>query len=317
MNSTVLRLLAVILALGAIVTAAIGYRLSTKQAPAVVAPPPVTYPQVVAARDLPAGRLLTAEDVRLEPQVQRESQAYESTGKVIGKLTLNAVPAGTLLMPRHFPRLGVAAQGLQPGERGVAIKVSEVIGVGGFLGPGDHVDVLLFIPGTQETGNISSSQVVLRDVRVLAYGDQLSQADAEPTMVQKITPGSDANKNEAHKPPAEQERSSRSAILAVAEKDVARLMLADHSGQVRLALRGAEPPQAVASAQDSQYLRLAELASPTSAAAPLAKAQVAQPPAPPRKVAPRVAKTKKPAQANTTRVIVHRGEKQEVVTVKN
>ena len=64
MNSTLLRILAVCLALGAIITAAIGYRLSTKQATPVAPPPPTTYPQVVAARDIPAGVLLTAQDVR-------------------------------------------------------------------------------------------------------------------------------------------------------------------------------------------------------------------------------------------------------------
>ena len=58
-------------------------------------------------------------------------------------------------------------------------------------------------------------------------------------------------------------KSSKSAILAVPEKDVARLMLADSSGNVRLALRGADPPQAAAANEDtSHYLRLADMASP-------------------------------------------------------
>lgn len=320
MNSTLLRFLAVILALGAIATAVVGYRLSATQAPVTVQAPPPSYPQVVAARDVPAGHLLTAQDVRLESLPQRDVNGYETVGKVIGKLTLEPIAAGTPLLTNHFPRLGQVAQGLRPGERGVAIKVTEVIGVGGFVTPGDHVDVLLYLRGSKETGEITSAQIVLRDVRVLAYGADAGATEAQPSTFNKMTSGADgktadttrANKKED----VDKGKSSKSAILAVPEKDVARLMLADSSGHVRLALRGAEPPQAAAANEGtSRYLRLADMASPGAPRPMAVNATVSKTAT--KKTTGTVAKAKKSTEAKQARVIVHRGDQVEVVSVRN
>jgi len=317
MNSTLLRFLAVVLALGAIATAAIGYRLSTKQAPVAPPPPPATYPQAVAARDIPAGQLLTAQDVRLESLSQRDAHGYETVGKVVGKLTLEPIPAGTPLLSRHFPRLGQVAQALKPGERGIAVKVSEVVGVGGFVSPGDHVDVLYYMRGNKETGDVSSSQVILRDVRVLAFGEEVEENESKPNALQKMAGEDNAvNKTEAPKPNSEKGKSSRSAVLAVQEKDVSRLMLAESAGQIRLALRGAEPPQTGLHEEDAaRYLRLAELSAPAAARPVTTVNNVAQGAAT-KKTGGQPAR-KKSAPANTSSVTVHRGDQVEVVTVRN
>lgn len=316
MNSTLLRFLAVILALGAIATAALGYRLSAKQAPAAVALPPPTYPQVVAARDVPAGYLLTAQDVRLEALPQRDPHGYEAVGKVVGKLTLEPIAAGSPVLTSHFPRLGPVAQALRPGERGVAIKVTEVIGVGGFVSPGDHVDVLFYQRGTKETGDITSAQVVLHDVRVLAFGADIGDTEAESSTFKKMTAGAEGKTPEPvqnnKKQDVEKGKSSRSAILAVQEKDLSRLMLADQSGEVRLALRGAEPSQTATPQEDaSRYLRLADLA--TAGASP---ATTTIPKSITRKPKSTMAKAKKSTE-DISRVVVHRGDQVEVVNVRN
>jgi pilus assembly protein CpaB len=319
MNSTLLRILAICLALGAIITAGIGYRLSTKQVAPIAPPPPPTYPQVIAARDIPAGVLLTAQDVRLESLTQREPQSYDSVSKVVGKLTLEPISASMPVLTSHFPRLGQVAQSLKPGERGVAIKVTEVIGVGGFVTPGDHVDVLLYVRGNKETGDVSSAQVVLRDVRVLAYGEETGETDEQPGTLQKMAgeaPG--AANTEKPKKENEKGKSSSSAVLAVPEREASRLMLADRSGELRLALRGAEPPEMAPKPEDAaRYLRLAELASPAGQALP--KAVPVAKPLPVIKSAVRKATSTqktKAAPAATSSVIVHRGDQVEVVTVR-
>ena len=319
MNSTLLRILAICLALGAIITAAIGYRLSTKQAVPVAPPPPPTYPQVIAARDIPAGVLLTAQDVRVESLTQRDAHGYDSVSKVVGKLTAEPIPASTPVLSRHFPRLGLVAQSLKPGERGVAIKVTEVIGVGGFVTPGDHVDVLLYVRGNKETDDVSSAQVVLRDVRVLAYGEATGESDEQPGTLQKMA-GNNSAPASSEKPKKENEKgkSSSSAVLAVPEKEASRLMLADRSGEIRLALRGSEPPEMEPKPEDAaRYLRLAELAAPAGQVAPKA-APIAKPlPVIKSAVRKATAQKKKPVPAATSSVIVHRGDQVEVVTVKN
>jgi pilus assembly protein CpaB len=316
MNSTLLRILAICLAVGAIITAGIGYRLSARQAVPVAPPPPPTYPQVIATRDIPAGVVLTAQDVRVESSTQRDAQGYDSVSKVVGKLTTEPIPASTPVLSRHFPRLGHVAQSLKPGERGVAIKVTEVIGVGGFVTPGDHVDVLLYVRGTKETGDVSSAQVVLRDVRVLAYGEATAETEAAPGRLDKLAGNGSASASEKPKKENEKSKSSASAVLAVQEKDASRLMLADRSGELRLALRGAEPPEMAPSPEDAaRYLRLAELAAPRGQAAPPA-ASVAKP-MPVAKSAAKKSTTRKSSVPATSSVIVHRGDQVEVVTVRN
>jgi pilus assembly protein CpaB len=318
MNSTLLRFLAVFLAIGAIATAIIGYRLSTRPAPIATPLVPAGFPQVVAAHDLTPGRLLTAQDVRLEMLPQRDPHGYDSAAKVIGKWPLETIKAGSPLLAEHFPRLSPVAQTLHPGERGVAIKVSEVVGVGGFLAPGDHVDVLLYLRGSKETNDISSAQVVLRDVRVLAYGEDTIATDTQPAIA-RIT-GADGKADETRKKPPEKDKSGRSAILAVPEQEAARLMLADSSGQLRLALRGAEMPGAMAAVhadKPTHYLKLVEL-TPTGAAVPSSgvTTAVAGKPAAAKAMA-RAHRKSSPPEENTARVIVHRGDQVEVVSVKN
>lgn len=320
MNSTLLRVVAIFLALGAIATAAIGYRLSTKQAAPVAPPPLPTFPQVVAARDIPAGILLTTQDVRIEPVPQRDAQGYDSPSKVVGKLTLEPISANTPVLSNHFPRLGKIAQALKPGERGVAIKVTEVIGVGGFVTPGDYVDVLLYLRGTRETADITSAQVILRDIRILAYGEDTGETEEQLGTLQQVA-GKSTTGPQPEKPKKvnEEGKSSRSAILAVPEKDASRLMLADQSGEIRLALRGAEPPEMSPKPEEAaRYLRLTELATPTGLA-PVQPVAVSTKPVPAKTIAKKTTASakKKSAPVDASKVIVHRGDQVEVVTVKN
>lgn len=316
MNSTLLRVLAVLLAVGAAVTAWMGYRLSTQPAPppqVQVAPP--SYPQVVAARRLPAGHLVLAEDVRLESLSQRDPNGYQSVRDVVGKLTLDPLEEGTPLLNSHFLKLGLVAQALRPGERAVAVKVNEVVGVGGFVSPGDHVDVLLYLRADRETDNVSSAQVVLRNVRVLAYGDNAAEEEetgaALPQLAQEAAPDKAADRNAATAKPVDTKKSkaSKSAILAVPEQDASRLMLADSSGQLRLALRGAEPPAAPLAGEDaSRFLRLEELAAGAGKRKPpLATTAAARPGT--------AATARRSAPAKQATVIVHRGDTMEVVKV--
>lgn len=313
MNSALLRILAVFLAVGALLLAWSGYRISTKAATPQVQPAAPTYPQVTAARNIPAGKIIAVEDVKLVAAPQRDPHGYDSLHDVIGKLTIDPVPQDAPILSSNFPVLDAVAQNLRPGERGIAVKVNEVIGTGGFLIPGDHVDVLLYLRGDRETGDSSSAQVVLRDVRVLAYGDMVSNA---PSALQEVLPQNDKNSNDKNKKiDSKSAKESRSAILAVPEKDVSRLMLADSSGALRLALRGAEPPQTVASTADpSQFVRLAEIArAPTQAA--VTHTSIATFISPKPKA---VVKKQQPVRVEQgTPITVHHGDRMEVVRVNN
>lgn len=302
MNSTLLRTIAILLAVGGVLTAWLGYRMSSQPAIPKIEPVKVTYPQLVAARDLPAGEILSASDVQLEALPQRDVSALTSAQQAIGKLTLEPIAKGTPVLASHFPVLSPVAQSLKPQERAVAIKVNEVIGVGGFVKPGDHVDVLLYLRAERETSDVSSAQVVLSNVRVLAYGDEAAKAESQ---------GNAGKENDsvieqgANKLGSAKVSDGKSAILAVPEQDAARLVLAENSGILRLALRGATLPNA---AQDSgrHFVRLESIGKPASE--PTSAVAVKRP-------ASGNSLTRS-LRTNESQVIVHHGDRVEIIKVK-
>jgi pilus assembly protein CpaB len=303
MNSTLLRTIAILMALGAVVTAWLGYRMSTVPAAPQLPKVQITYPQLVTTRDVAAGEILTAADVRVESMAQRDPAALTSASQAIGKLTLAPVPQGTPVLASHFPVLSPVAQSLQPHERAVAIKVNEVIGVGGFVKPGDHVDVLLYLRAERETQDMSSAQVVLSNVRLLAYGDEAGQPpSAEVTATEGDASVVDRGVNKLESMKA---KDGKSAILAVAEQDTARLMLAENSGILKLALRGAVLPNASRQGEERHFVQLEKIGRPAMPE-PTVQVSVKKP------LPARLATTR----TNDRQVIVHHGDRVEVVKIK-
>lgn len=300
MNSTVLRLLAVALALGALAVGYVGYRASQSPEPAAQSAPPPEPARdetVFAARAIPAGRAIAAEDLSVVRVLQRPVRAYASKEAVVGQAPWTAIAAGEMLLSGHFVHKSPLAHVVRPGERAVAVQVDEVIGTGGFLMPGDEVDVLLYLRADKETGERSSAQVVLHQVRVLAFGNLLetSRSDAvserEPTATGSLTakgPGKSAPKNHGDEPTG---KKSKTAVLAVPEAATARLMLAESSGKLRLALYGAQasaPPAVPPVPPANHYVALQQLVG-----SPRTGSRTA-PAAPPQ-------------------IVVHRGDRVEIV----
>lgn len=238
MNNTVLRIISAVLALGAMGVAYLAIQLS--KAPATpVATAPAAAPKVTVAvttRDIPAGQVLSSADVVLAGVEAPPAQAYTQLQDVVGRTTSTLIPAKAPLQPSQFA-IDTLANLLKPGERAVAVQVDEVIGVGGFAQPGEYVDVLAFLP--RDGNNQGSAQTVVEDARLLTVGDASAldaQAGHTPTTTEALTRDNGA-KAATDKV---QRQNMRSAVLAVREGDVNRLMLAANAGVLRLALR---PPE--------------------------------------------------------------------------
>ncbi|HYD34016.1 MAG TPA: Flp pilus assembly protein CpaB [Methylophilaceae bacterium] len=305
MNSTLMRAIAIALAIGAIVTAWLGYRLSTQASTPQLPQVQITHPQLVATRELPAGQILTPADVQVENLPQRHPAALTTAEPAVGKLTLMPINKGSPILASYFPSTSPVAQSLQPHERAVAIKVNEVIGVGGFVKPGDHVDVLLFLRADRETSDISSAQVVLNNVRILAYGDDVAQSVNNVSS----TPGADNSVLEqgATKLETMKAKEGKSAILAIPRQDTARLMLAENSGILKLALRGASLPNAGEQATESHFVQLKDMGKP--AAEPVVRVVADEPVSSAKKIT-------RTSRENEGQVIVHHGDKVEIVKVR-
>ncbi len=174
-----------LLLLGALVIA-IGTALAARSLFAGAAAPKVEAAQVpkgpkvlVANRALPVGTIITADSVAFQQWPKEMIQdAYFIDGnadmnKLLGTVVRFPVTAGqpvtqgALVSPGDR---GFLAAALGPGMRAVTIPVTQKTGVGGFVFPGDHVDLVLTQTvkgdGTNET--LKASETILNNIRVLA-----------------------------------------------------------------------------------------------------------------------------------------------------
>lgn len=236
MNSRLLAAFAILLLLGAVVAGYFGYRMSTGDNTAVVKKTEKASPErgdgrvavVVARRDIAAGAALVAEDIDLEYLRLSPPSSYADVNLVLGSKPWTEIKAGSVVTTTHFQSGGQLARLIRPDERAVAIAVDDVIGGGGFVSPGDYVDVLVFIRENRAGETRETAQVVLPALRLLSYGSRMSRRNGEPGQEK-----SSSNDND-------EGRSPRTAVLAVPEKFSTRLMLASNAGNLRLAVRSAD-----------------------------------------------------------------------------
>lgn len=256
MSSSALRIMAILLAIGAAVLGYIGYQASQEKLPTetqLTQPSnvePLSYPIVVATKDIAAEQEVKADDIKVTMVNKQINEGFTEQQPLIGLTSRMAISSGDMLLPAHFHSLSAVSANLHPGERAVAVKVDEVTGVGGYIEPGDKVDVLLFLPAGQETDNQSSAQLLLPAIRVVAYGNQLDELDqqqirqksraylsaSETNTISKLLTENNATENDK-KPTVNQ---SKTAVLAVDQAEVSTLLLAESTGRIRLALVGEE-----------------------------------------------------------------------------
>ncbi|MFH1058934.1 MAG: Flp pilus assembly protein CpaB [Pseudomonadota bacterium] len=196
------------------------HRYMTSQALRNAPAKAATAPVVVAAADLGAGQRLESGDLRLQhwPLAALPPGHLAKVEAVTGRVLKGPLVKGEVLLAAKLAPEGLAG-GLSAvvpaGYRAMTVRVDEVIGVGGFVQPGDRVDVLVTVdkgPFRENPG----SRVVLQDVPVLTVGEK----------VQEETSGS---KPRRHKVTV--------VTLQVLPAQGERLALAASEGKVVLALR--------------------------------------------------------------------------------
>lgn len=236
MNSRLMLLLAGLLVLAATIVGYLGYRTTAdartaaeeaerKAANAMRQQGPEGKTAVVSvSRPVQAFQVLVAEDLAVDYLTLPPPNTFTDPQLLVGRPVQTDIAAGTLLEASHFNPGGKVSRLLKPGERALAIPVNEIVGGGGFVQPGDFVDIVLYLAGAE--GKAPTSQVVMRAVRVLSFGESL----VSPEPRQPV---------EGEAPPSER-KSGSTAVLAVSQVDVTKLMLATTLGELRLAIVPAE-----------------------------------------------------------------------------
>jgi pilus assembly protein CpaB len=174
--------------------------------------PPPTQQVAVVARDLFWGTRLTTEMMRLKPFPQESLPEgyFSDLGRLAGRfLVANLATNEPILASKLAPPGGGLGALTHHEKRAMAVKVNTVVGVAGFIKPGNRVDVLVTLRRSPPV-----AKMVLENVLVLATGAEIERKGKQrkPSPVKVIT-------------------------LEVTPREAEKLALAANQGELRLALR--------------------------------------------------------------------------------
>lgn len=145
---------------------------------------------VVATVEIPFGQMIEAQQVTVVrmPRGTVPDDAFDAPDQVVGKIATFSMLRGDILRSaRVAEHLGgsTLASLIASNKRAVSVRVDDVVGVAGFLLPGNRVDVL----ATRKNGGSdgAESRTILQDLRVLAVDQTASTDKTQPVVVRAVT----------------------------------------------------------------------------------------------------------------------------------
>ena len=179
----------------------------------------------VAAVDLKWGTKLTEEMIETTSFLKESLPAgsFLTNEKLIGRVVVSPLKQGEpivehRLAPKDVETGGVSAI-LSKGKRAIAVKGDKVIGISGFINPGNRVDVLVTL--TEPKTKLEKTKLVLENIPVLATGEQVvTNSKGKPSPVDVYT-------------------------LEVTPEEGEKLSLAATKGKLQFALRNAMDSESV------------------------------------------------------------------------
>jgi len=171
----------------------------------------------IAEVDLPVGTQLKPEMVKSVSFLEDSLPPgyFSDPNILVGRVVISPLKRQELILESRLApsdvKTGGMAAVLKPGKRAVSIAGNKVLGVSGFINPGDRVDVLLTSTDPKTKTNVNKT--VFENVLILATGTQLSRnAEGGPSPVDSYT-------------------------LEVTPEQAEKLVLASSEGNIHFALR--------------------------------------------------------------------------------
>ena len=205
--------------------------------PVVVSDAP-TVEILVARKDLKIGKELKGGDMRwqswpensLFPGVVRRDGEQSPEDALEGRLARNIAEGEPLMKSALLQQSkgNLVAASLEPGQRALAIEVNASSMVGGFIGPGDFVDVMLTY---RARVNVDEGDALVKtyvDLNLDSYATETILQNVKVLAVDQTAQPSDDDKIKVGK----------TVTLAVESRDAERLSLANKLGTLTLILRG-------------------------------------------------------------------------------
>jgi len=173
----------------------------------------------VATAELPWGTKLTREMIEVVPfpAGNLPEGYFQDRESLVGRVVLVNLKRNESILESKLAPVSITTGGVSavtnPEKRAMAVKVDEVVGVAGFIKPGDRVDVMVTI-NPSRSGESVLAKLVLSNTLVLATGTETERkgGNEKATPVTVIT-------------------------LEVTPEEAEKLALATTEGKLRLALR--------------------------------------------------------------------------------
>ncbi len=176
--------------------------------PKTILTDPMLEYKTIYKNDLPSGAVLKKEEL-------------------IGKMVKETIYANEAVIQSRLVDDPCRAQQLSyqipDGFRAITIQYTAVIGVGGFLVPGDHVDVIATFTKELLQTNSDQSKLILQDLLVLAVGKE-TQFGSTPCGTKETS--NNGKKDELS-----------TVTLAIKPDQAEKLTFAEERGSIRLLLR--------------------------------------------------------------------------------
>jgi len=218
-----------------------------------------TVPVVLAALDLPLGRVLEDSDLRVVdwPAGVVPVGFAGSKDELVGRSLITDIQTNEAILASKLADSGLRGiiPLIPPGMRALSIRVDPIVGVAGFVTPQTRVDVILIMTPAGSSDPVS--KVILQNIQALAAGQEIQQTeDGRPVTVTVVT-------------------------VLVTPEDAEKLALASYEGEIRLALRNTLDLASVETAGERASRLFAGTPTPlarptvrTGAAAPTAQESV-------------------------------------------
>jgi len=148
-----------------------------------------TTPVVVAALEIPFGQKIEASHLKTInwPEATMPEGVFNDPDLIVGKIANTKIMQNEMVIKsRIVDKVGgsVLAAIVSPNKRAVTVRVNDVLGVAGFLLPGNRVDVLAT---RQENDERAETETILEDLKVLAVDQTASTEEDKPIVVRTVT----------------------------------------------------------------------------------------------------------------------------------
>jgi pilus assembly protein CpaB len=142
----------------------------------------------IATIAIPPGTIIEAKHVNLAvfPISMAPDKTINNLEEVIGKVAKNQLYIGDIVRAERLANQGdgsYLASLIGENKRAVTIRVNDVVGVAGFILPGNTVDIL----NTFQQGSKPTTEVILSQIKILAVDQRAVSGENKPQLVRAVT----------------------------------------------------------------------------------------------------------------------------------